>query len=303
MTPAPALRDETAIEPGMSRAAALTARAVQALTREHEREVLAFLARRPLHTVILASYIRDNGLVSPLNRGTFYGCRNAEGLLEGVALIGHATVFEAHTDAALEAFARLAQECPSAHVMMGEQEKIERFWSYYAEAGQLPRLISRELLFEQKWPVQVREDVPGLRLATPDDLDLVAPVQAEMAFEESGINPLETDPLGFRTRCARRIEQRRVWVWVEEGRLIFKADIIAETPEVNYLEGIWVNPEERGKGYGLRCMSQLSRSLLMQTDAVSLLVNEQNKRALALYPKAGYKLRGCYDTIFLKKSH
>jgi predicted GNAT family acetyltransferase len=300
MTPAPALRGETAIEPGMSRAAAL---AVQALTREHEREVLAFLARRPLHTVILASYIRDNGLVSPLNRGTFYGCRNAEGLLEGVALIGHATVFEAHTDAALEAFARLAQECPSAHVMMGEQEKIERFWSYYAEAGQLPRLISRELLFEQKWPVQVREDVPGLRLATPDDLDLVAPVQAEMAFEESGINPLETDPLGFRTRCARRIEQRRVWVWVEEGRLIFKADIIAKTPEVNYLEGIWVNPEERGKGYGLRCMSQLSRSLLMQTDAVSLLVNEQNKRALALYPKAGYKLRGCYDTIFLKKSH
>jgi predicted GNAT family acetyltransferase len=303
MTPAPALRDETAIEPRMSRAAAPAARAVRALTREHEREVLAFLARRPLHTVILASYIRDNGLVSPLNRGTFYGCRNAEGLLEGVALIGHATVFEAHTDAALEAFARLAQECPSAHVMMGEQEKIERFWSYYAEAGQLPRLISRELLFEQKWPVQVREDVPGLRLATPDDLDLVAPVQAEMAFEESGINPLETDPLGFRTRCARRIEQRRVWVWVEEGRLIFKADIIAETPEVNYLEGIWVNPEERGKGYGLRCMSQLSRSLLMQTDAVSLLVNEQNKRALALYPKAGYKLRGCYDTIFLKKSH
>jgi predicted GNAT family acetyltransferase len=303
MTPAPALRDETAIEPGMSRAAAPAALAVQALTREHEREVLAFLARRPLHTVILASYIRDNGLVSPLNRGTFYGCRNAEGWLEGVALIGHATVFEAHTDAALEAFARLAQECPSAHVMMGEQEKIERFWSYYAEAGQLPRLISRELLFEQKWPVQVREDVPGLRLATPDDLDLVAPVQAEMAFEESGINPLETDPLGFRTRCARRIEQRRVWVWVEEGRLIFKADIIAETPEVNYLEGIWVNPEERGKGYGLRCMSQLSRSLLMQTDAVSLLVNEQNKRALALYPKAGYKLRGCYDTIFLKKSH
>jgi predicted GNAT family acetyltransferase len=288
----------------MSRAAAApsNSRAVQSLTSEHEQEVLAFLAVRPLHTVIMASYIRDNGLVSPLNRGAFYACRNDAGRLEGVALIGHATLIESRTDAALEAFARLAQGCGSAHVIMGEREKMERFWGHYAEAGQSPRLICREMLFEQRWPVEVREETPGLRLATLDDLELVVTVQAAMAFEESGVNPLDADPDGFRRRCARRIEQRRVWVWVEAGRLIFKADVIAETPEVNYLEGIWVNPAERGKGYGLRCISQLSRSLLLRSGAVSLLVNERNKEALALYSKAGYKLRSCYDTIFLNKS-
>jgi predicted GNAT family acetyltransferase len=287
----------------MSRAAAPSnSRAVQSLTSEHEQEVLAFLAVRPLHTVIMASYIRDNGLVSPLNRGAFYACRNDAGRLEGVALIGHATLIESRTDAALEAFARLAQGCGSAHVIMGEREKMERFWGHYAEAGQSPRLICREMLFEQRWPVEVREETPGLRLATLDDLELVVTVQAAMAFEESGVNPLDADPDGFRRRCARRIEQRRVWVWVEAGRLIFKADVIAETPEVNYLEGIWVNPAERGKGYGLRCISQLSRSLLLRSGAVSLLVNERNKEALALYSKAGYKLRSCYDTIFLNKS-
>ncbi len=276
---------------------------VQALTNEQEFEVLTFLAIRPLHTVIMASYIRDNGLVSPLNRGTFYGCRDEDGLLEGVALIGHATLIEAHTDAALESFAGLAQECTSAHVIMGEQEKIERFWSYYAENGQSPRVICTELLFEQRWPVQVHEEVSGLRLATPDDLELVMPVQAQMAFEESGVNPMEKDPQGFRQRCARRIEQGRVWVWVEAGRLIFKADIIAETPEVMYLEGIWINPEERSKGYGLRCMSQLGRNLLQRTESISILVNEKNKEALALYPKAGFKLRSRYDTIFMQQSN
>ena len=92
----------------------------------------------------------------------------------------------------------------------------------------------------------------------------------------------------------------RVWVWVEDGRLIFKAEIISETPEVIYLEGVWVNPAERGKGYGLRCMSQLGRELLTRTGSLSMLVNERNSKALSLYSRAGYKLRGCYDTIYLQ---
>ncbi len=54
---------------------------------EQEREVLTFLAERPVHTVIMAGFIRDNGLVSPLNRGTFYGYRDHTGRLRGVALI------------------------------------------------------------------------------------------------------------------------------------------------------------------------------------------------------------------------
>jgi predicted GNAT family acetyltransferase len=301
MSPALASQNTAATTRWAEPAKAAGSLTVQSLTGEHEQEVLAFLARRPLHTVIMASYIRDNGLVSPLNRGTFYGCRNNEGSLEGIALIGHTTLIEGNADAVLESFARLAQECQSAHVIMGEQETIARFWNYYAEAGQSLRLACREVLFEQKWPVEVREKVHGLRLATFGDLDLVAKVQAEMAFEECGVNPLDTDPEGFLRRCARRIEQGRVWVWVEDGRLIFKADIIAQTPEVKYLEGIWVSPEERGKGYGLRCVSQLSRTLLMESAAVTLLVNEGNKAALALYPRAGYKVRSCYDTIFLQK--
>ncbi len=249
----------------------------------------------------MASFIRDNDLVSPLNRGTFYSCRNAEGQLEGVALIGHATLIEARTDEALAAFARLAQDCPRAHLIMGEQEKIGRFWELYGEDGRAPRLACRELLFELQWPVAVWEAVKDLRQATLDDLELIVPVHAQMAFEESGVNPLEADPTGFRRRCARRIEQGRVWVWVEDGRLIFKTDIIAETPEVIYLEGVYVNPEERGKHYGLRCISQLGRNLLGRVRSISILVNEQTERAQAFYHKAGYKMRGYYDTIYLQK--
>src|SRR5947208_1174838 len=88
------------------------------LTEDARAEVLDFLAKRPSHTVMLAGLIRDNGLVNPLNRGTFYGCRNLSGKLEGVALIGHATLFEARTDRAIHALGELARNCSSAHMIM-----------------------------------------------------------------------------------------------------------------------------------------------------------------------------------------
>lgn len=282
--------------------AVFCAAAAEPLAENHKSEILAFLRERPLHTVYMTGCILDNGVVSPLNRGSFYGYRGRDGRLEGVALIGHATLFEARSDASLAAFAALAQKCSRTHLLLGEMDKVESFWGHYADGGQAPRLVCRELLYEQKFPVEVREPVRGLRRATLNDLELVMPAHAQMAFEESGVDPLEKDPKGFRLRCARRIEQGRVWVLVEDGRLIFKADVVSETPEVIYLEGVHVAAEERGHGLGRRCLSQLTRNLLARTKTVSLLVNEQNCAVAAFYLKAGFKLRAHYDTIFLQQA-
>lgn len=274
---------------------------VEELGAEQEAEVMEFLGEQPSHTFGMIGFIRTNGLVSPHNQGAFYACRDKDRQLQGVALIGRYLLLETRSDAAIEAFARLAQDCRSAHMLLGEQEQIETFWDYYGDGGQAARRYCRELLFEQRWPVEVREAVPGLRLATLDDLDLVVPAHAQTAFDESGIDPLKENPEGFRKRCARRIEQGQTWVWVEEGRLMFKAEVLTDTPEVTYLEGVWVAPAERGKGVGLRCMSQLTRELLSRTASVCLLVNEGFQAAQRFYKRAGYKFVSHYDTIFLKQ--
>jgi hypothetical protein len=277
---------------------------VHPLDESHsESEVLDFLSGRPAQAVIMSGLIRDNGFESPFNRGTFYVCRDAAGRLEGVALVGHAVYVAADTAPALRAFARVAQGRQNAHMILGEEALVGRFWEHYAPAGQPPRLFSREMLYEQRWPVSAREPVGALRPATLDDLLLVMPVHAALAYEESGVNPIDVDLHGFRMRCARRIEHGRVWVLVEGGNLLFKADIASDTPECVYLEGVYVEPASRQQGLGLRCLAQLGCAMLERTKCVSALVNEQNFAAQALFNKAGYKLRGRFDTVFLERGN
>ncbi len=272
----------------------------QPLTQDDRVEVERFLADRPLHTVYLTSLIRDNGVVSPRNRGTFYGCRNSEGHLEGVALMGHATIIETANEECIKAFAHLAKSCSLTHLIRGEQEKIECFWSHYAEGQLAARLFSRELLLERRTPPTDFKAVAALRPATLEDLELIVSANAAMVLQECGVNPLTRDRTGFYERAGRRIWQERVWVLIEYGKLIFKTDIIAETAQAAYLEGVYVAPEKRGQGYGLKCILQLTRLLLSRTATVCLTVNEKFPGALRFYQRAGYTVASSYDTIYLQ---
>ena len=270
------------------------------LNTRDKNEALEFLAANPVHTVFMASLIEDNGITSPQNRGTFYGCRNRGGQLDAVALIGHATLLEARTKSSLAAFARLTGKCVNVKLIRGERQTIDKFWKYYKTDGQRPRMVCSELLMEQRKPLAGVEPVHELRPATLKELAQVMNVNASMAFEEGGTNPLQKDPQGFRDRVARRIEQGRIWALVQEGKLIFKADILAETPLATYLEGIHVHPDLRSQGYGRRCLTQLARTVLARSESICLTLSQKNQKARAFYSRAGYQFNSHYETIYLR---
>lgn len=269
------------------------------LTHENEAETLKFLAARPIHTVFVASLISDNGVASPFNRGAFYGCRDREGSLKGVALIGHATIIETDSEECIETFAHLARSCSLTHLIRGEQEKVESFWNYYSDGEHDARLICREFLLKRQTIPTSVDMVPGLRQATLADLEMIVTVNASMAYQESGTTPLAKDGAGFRERCARRIRQGRSWVLIENNQLIFKTDIVSQTRQAAYVEGVYVNPEKRGQGYGFRCVSQLTDYLLMRVGAICLTVNEKFPEALTFYKRVGFDIASRYDTIYL----
>lgn len=270
------------------------------LRDEDRREALEFLAIRPVHTIVMSSYINDNGIDSPLNRGTFFGYRGANGRLEGIALIGHATLVEARSEDALKALAYQArQSSVPVKLIMSSGHEAEDFWHYYRRGIHAPRLTCTELLFEVGFPYLVPECEFELRNARPDELMEVAEAQAEIALLESGVDPMVTDREGFLMRVLRRIEQGRVFVATEDGRIVFKAEIIAQTSEAAYLEGVYVAPHMRGQGVGSNCLAGLTLELLKRVPNVCLLSNINFIDAHMSYLKAGYRNTDSCTTIFV----
>lgn len=175
------------------------------LRNEHHREVIAFLAIRPVHTVVMTSFINDNGMENVLNRGKFYGHRNSRNQLDGVALIGHTTLVEARSEDALKAlaFAARSSETP-IHLIMSDGTAAETFWKYYAGGHNEPRLKCTEMLFEISFPFPVPVGGHTVRAARAEELMPIAEAQAEIAFMECGVDPLKKDREGFLNRVARR---------------------------------------------------------------------------------------------------
>jgi ribosomal protein S18 acetylase RimI-like enzyme len=266
--------------------------------RGHEEETLTFLAARPVSTFVMAGYIRDDGLESPRNRGDFYACRDADGKIAGVAMLGHATIFEARTRDQIIAFARFAQTLSPTHLIAGEPSEVELFWKNYARPRAAPPRRVPFFLYELRHPIEVPAPAPQLRPADLSQVEQVARVHAEIAVETSGVNPLEIDREGFLRRTAERIAKGRVWVCAEGERLNFKADVVSEMPEVIYLEGVYVAPCERGKGFGLRCLASLCSELLQRARAVAVLVVADNAPAVSLYKRAGFKLNSNYLILY-----
>ena len=273
---------------------------VHRLTNDDRLEVLAFLSIRPVHTVVMKSFIVDNGMESELNRGKFYGYRNMNGELDGVVLIGHSTLVEARTDDAMYALAITARHAETPiHLIMSDGKAAEAFWRYFSTDSSRPRLTCTEELFELGFPFLVKKCKWEVRYATLDELEKVAEAQAEVALLESGVDPMVRDREGFLKRVARRIEQDRVFVVVQDGELIFKADVVAQTDDVAYLEGVYVNPKHRGQGIASECLAEVGLRLLSEVQNVCLLSNVEFRNAHKSFLKAGFRNTDQCTTLFL----
>jgi hypothetical protein len=271
---------------------------VSLLTESKRTEILRFLDQRPVHTVAMTSFILDNGVESELNRGEFYGFRNREGQLEGVALIGHTTLVEARSREALEALAITAKSSKTPiHLIMSSGNDARSFWNHLTDFSKEPSLSFTELLFEVGFPFPVQDCDLELRMARKEEVLAIAEAHAEVAEIESGRNPMLTDRDGFIRRVMRRIEQGRIFVVFDGDKLVFKADVISETGKTAYLEGIYVAPEYRGKGVGPKLMSNVCLRLLDRVENVCLLSNVEFKDAHRCFYKAGMRPKDACTTL------
>ena len=183
-----------------------------------------------------------------------------------------------------------------ARMIIGDERAVTELWD--AAKSQLPE--PREDRPGQ--PVFAIEQPPepggsGLREADLDDLEVLLPACAATYAGEIGIDLLRSDAEGFRRRTRQQIEDRRSWVWIEEGTILFKAEASAWTPQAVQLQQVWVDPPARNQGNGRRALSDLIRLLLERVPRVCLFVRADNPAAIQLYERVGMKRVGWYRSL------
>ena len=140
---------------------------------------------------------------------------------------------------------------------------------------------------------------PRLRAAVMDDIDVLFPACVAMFTEELGISPLVPDGgAAYRRRVATLIQQGRALVVIEDDQVLFKAEVGVVAQDVAQIQGVWVDPEHRGRHVSepyMAAVVELTR--LRHAPVVSLYVNDFNQPALASYRKVGFEQVGEFATV------
>jgi uncharacterized protein len=247
------------------------------LVKRPERDdVLAFCEEDPIERVFLAD-VAARGL------GRFAAVRNG-GRLTALCHLG-ANVVPSGTGTA--AFAELATKT-RPRMLIGNEGAVTELWE--AARDDLPAV-------KEDRPGQPVYVVEALRPAQMGDLALLVRTSAAAYLEEAGIDAYARDPALFEWRTRTQIEERRSWLWEQDGRILFKAEASAWTRHAVQLQQVWVDPELRGRGYAKQGLADLLAFLLGTTPVVCLFVRPENVVAIGLYESLGMRPVGAYRSL------
>ena len=90
----------------------------------------------------------------------------------------------------------------------------------------------------------------------------------------------------------------RDFAQIENGRVLFKAELGSITPHACQLQSVWVAPELRGKGLGTAGVAAVCQVAMAEVaPVVSLYVNQHNVAAQRAYHKVGFTSTDEFHTV------
>ena len=140
---------------------------------------------------------------------------------------------------------------------------------------------------------------PEVRLVRPGEVDQLFPAAVAMYTEEVGVSPLLDDGgRGYRRRIAELVKGKRAYARFVGDRVVFKAELAIVTRRTTQVQGVWVDPEYRGRGLAAPAMAAVVRDALRRVaPTVSLYVNDYNTPARRVYARCGFTSAGSFATV------
>ncbi|MGF6835406.1 GNAT family N-acetyltransferase [Paenarthrobacter nitroguajacolicus] len=139
---------------------------------------------------------------------------------------------------------------------------------------------------------------PALAFGTMKDFDRILPACAAMFEEEVGYSPFLGGQEFYSRRVAGLIREGHSLVHIDaEGTVVFKAELGAVTADVTQVQGVWMNPELRGRGQSAGYMAAVVNLSKTFAPVTSLYVNDYNAKARATYERVGFEQVGTFATV------
>ncbi|MET8841543.1 MULTISPECIES: GNAT family N-acetyltransferase [Streptomyces] len=261
---------------------------------------LAILESEPVANAFVTSRVQVAGLDPWRLGGEMWGWY-ADGRLRSLCYSGANLVPICAGPEAVRAFAdrarRAGRRCSS---IVGPAEPTTQLWRLLEPSWGPAREVrgNQPLMVTESPAADVTPD-PLVRRIRKDEMEVLMPACVAMFTEEVGISPLAGDGgLLYQARVAELITTGRSFARIDDGKVVFKAEIGAATPQACQIQGVWVAPEHRGKGLSETGMAAVLRYALADVaPVVSLYVNDYNTPARKAYQRVGFREVGAFMSV------
>jgi len=262
-------------------------------------ETLELLARDPVVNVFADYRARLTRLDPRWLGGEMWGYAEDGRLLSVCHAAANLVPVDA-TPEAVEAFAgRAISQGRRCSTIVGPADAVAGMWSHLAPHWSPPRELRwnqphLEITTEPTLPPD-----PLVRRTRPEELDVVYPSCVAMYTEEVGVSPKAGGGADmYRARVSQLIGKGWSFVRVEDGQVVFKAEVAAASPYACQVQGVYVDPARRGEGLAAPGMAAVVAYALRDVaPVVSLYVNEHNQPARRAYQAVGFRQSATFATI------
>jgi predicted GNAT family acetyltransferase len=262
-------------------------------------DVQRVIAQDPITNVFVDHRVRATNLEPKWLGGEMWGYDEGGALLSICHAAANLTPAQA-TPAALQAFASRALEqgrrCGS---IMGRDDDVSALWQLLEPTwGPARSVRPRQPFLVLTGPPQVGPS-RHVRRVRPDELDTLYPACVAMYTEELGVSPeLQGGAALYRARVAHLISKGYAFAHIEDGQVLFKAELHAVTPVSCQVQSVWVNPRYRGQGLAAPGVAAVCETAMRDyAPTASLYVNEHNEPARRAYDRVGFTERCRFATI------
>ncbi|MEV4332569.1 GNAT family N-acetyltransferase [Streptomyces sp. NPDC049597] len=261
---------------------------------------LAILESDPVANAFVTARVQVAGLDPWRLGGEMWGWY-ADGQLRSLCYSGANLVPVCATPEAVRAFAdrarRTGRRCSS---IVGPAEPTAALWRLLEPSWGPARDVRphQPLMVTETVPDDIEPD-PYVRRIRKDEMDVIMPACVAMFTEEVGVSPMAGDGgLLYQARVAELVGTGRAFARIEDGKVVFKAEIGAATAKACQIQGVWVAPEFRGRGLSETGMAAVLRYALADVSPiVSLYVNDYNTAARAAYRRVGFREVGAFMSV------